>query len=758
MDVDNRKIATILAADVVGYSRLMERDDEATLATLKNCRNIFNRLVAEYGGREFGSVGDSFMAQFPSAVNAVRGAMAIQDGMVELNTSDPGGLQMSLRMGLNLGDVIEEEGTLYGDGVNVAARVQQFASPGSILITSSVYEQVENRLPASFQYSGQRQVKNISHPVQMYQVLPGETPRYIRLISTLRRWLTSHTGLAVLAAIVITVIVVVLTKPRVNEQPPGKNYTNQIAVLPFENMSDDSANVWLGQGISEDILNLLAQIKDIKVVARTSSFQKDLQSMDVRDIGQQLNVRYILEGSVRRSGERIRIVAQLNDTKTGYHVWSQEYNRSTSDVFAIQGEIADRVVKALKLALPVDFAKDTEIRPTNNIDAYDYYLQARNFLEQPTVQSLQDAVQFFRRALDFDPEFGLAYAGLCTALVKQIERQQDLDALQLAEQACANGRKYSADSPQVHAAMGDLYQLKGDNEAALKEYQLVVNNTSDNLDARLGIARVQAGAGNIDAADQSFRDAIQMGPDYGPAYAAYGKFLFNHGRTTDAIRIYQRLTELEPSNVAAYISLGGAYQFAGNFEESAAANREVISRQPNEFAYTNIGTNYYYLGRYEDAAVMQRQAIELSPEDYSLWGNLADTLLQLPDQQEQARDAYRHARKLAEQSLAVNPKQGLVLAFCAYYCVRLEEIDCANSSIKQALQLSDSNPYTYYNAALVSLILGNKEQAIVQINRAAQLGFPTVLLNAEPLLAPLRDKGRLMAAGPERDKIKRSNR
>lgn len=188
MDGDNRKIATILAADVVGYSRLMERDEEATLTALKNCRNVFNRFVTEHGGREFGTIGDSFMAQFPSAVNAVRGALAIQNALADHNTSSPADLQMSLRMGINLGDVIEEEGTPYGDGVNVAARVQQFASPGCILITGSVHEQVENKLGATFRYAGQRQVKNISHPVEMYEMLPGEGRHHFHLISKLRRW------------------------------------------------------------------------------------------------------------------------------------------------------------------------------------------------------------------------------------------------------------------------------------------------------------------------------------------------------------------------------------------------------------------------------------------------------------------------------------------------------------------------------------------------------------------------------------------
>jgi TolB-like protein/Tfp pilus assembly protein PilF len=518
---------------------------------------------------------------------------------------------------------------------------------------------------------------------------------------------------------------------------PG-NLSDSVAVLPFENLSVDTANEWLGRGISEDILNLLAQIDDLKIVARTSSFQESLRSLDVRDVGRLLNARFVLEGSVRRSGERLRIIAQLIDAQSGYHLWSQEYNRSTSDFFAIQGEIAERVVKALKLELPVDFQIDPVNRPTENIDAYDYYLQARSLLDKTTSgSSLKNAEQFFRRALEYDQKFGLAYAGLCSTLVRQIEAGYALDALKATEEACANASRLAPDSYNVHLAMGELYKIKGDNQAALQEFEWVLGNSADNIYARLGIAEIHAQSGENDMADRGFREAIEISPDYSLAYSAYGKFLFNQGRTEDAIRIYKLLTEMEPADMAAYNDLGSAYLLSGNFEQAAAAYREVVTHKRSALPFTNIGTSYYYLGRFTDAEIMYREAIALSPEDYSLWGNLGDALIQSHDKQDQAQVAYQQARKLAEQALKINPKQGLVLAALAHYCARLNDVDCATESISQALQLSDSAPYTHYLAALVELHFNNSDQAAEHKERAIELGFPTVLLDADPLLTPL---------------------
>ena len=738
-----RKIATILAADVVGYSRLMEGDEEATLAALKITRQIFNQSVEQFGGREFGSVGDSLMAQFPSAVNAVRSALEIQDKIAAENKNLPAGRRMELRMGINLGDVIEEAGALYGDGVNVASRIQEYASPGTVLITGAVHEQIANKIKTGFHHTGQRYVKNINHPVELYEVLAGSERRRANRSSVLRRFFTNHpvTGMAVM--ILVTIILVSFTESKFNgNRLQSDTFQNQIAVLPFVNLSNDAANDWLGVGLSEDILNLLAQIKELKVVARTSSFQARLQSMDVTDIGRQLNAHYILDGSIRRSGEHTLVVARLDNAEPGYNLWSHEFERSTTDTFTVQREIADQVVKELKLNLPISFNMDPLKRPTENVDAYDYYVQARSFLDQTeTEKSLNNAEQFFQRALKFDPGFGLAYAGLCVTLVRQTNLQQQSNALPAAEEACNQADKLAPDSYFVHVAKGELYKVRGESDNALREFKWAVDHSDDDIDARLGIAEVYAQSGNDEATVRAYQDAIQINPGYSRAYRLYGFYLLTKGRYDKAIKIYQRLVELEPTNMGAYNNLGYAYLSDGNFTSANNAFRKVVSQDPNAGGYNNIGLSYYYLGRYTDAVTMYDAGIQMLPDNYRLWGNMGDALAQLPDKQVQTEQAYRKALRLTKQQLKINENQGDVLACQAHYCASLKDRECAAASIAKALQLADSDPDTHYYAALTFLKLGQPGQAAIQIKQAETLGSSPKLLNADPLLAPLHGKG-----------------
>ena len=752
MNEDRRKIATILAADVAGYSRLMEQDEEATLAALKTTRRIFDQSVEQFGGREFGSVGDSLMAQFPSVVNAVRCARAIQDKLTAENENLPAGRRMDLRMGINLGDVIEEGDTLYGDGVNMAARIQEYAAPGRILITGAVHEQIENKIEMILQHCGRRYVKNINHPIELYEVLPdSEKRRFIR-ISALTRLFTNHpvTGIAVI--ILVTIALVLITESKFNgNKATSDTHQNQIAVLPFVNLSNDASNDWLGQGLSEDILNLLAQIKELKVVARTSSFQPRLQSMNVTEIGRQLNAHYVLDGSIRRSGEHTLVNARLDDADTGYNLWSHEFERSTKDTFNIQREIAEQVVKELKLNLPISFNMGQLKRPTKNVDAYDYYIQARSFLDRTeTEKSLKNAEQFFRRALKFDPEFGLAYAGLCISLVHQIELQQSSNVLPAAGDACNQADKLTPDSYIVHVAKGELYKVQGESDNALREFKWAMDHSDDDIDARLGIADVYAQSGNDKAAVRAYQDAIQINPGYSRSYRLYGFYLLTKGRFDEATKIYQRLVVLEPTNMGAYNNLGYAYLSDGNFKSANNALRKVVSQDPNAFGYNNIGMSYYYLGRYTDAAAMYQAAIDMLPDNYRLWGNLGDALGQLPDKREEAKEAYQKALRLAEQQLKINENQGNILAYKAHYCAQLNDRECATSSVAKALQLADSDPDTHYNAAVTYLELNKPEQAEIQMKQAENHGYSHKLLYADSLLAPLHVNGQLTTAKPER--------
>ncbi|MGH8309648.1 MAG: adenylate/guanylate cyclase domain-containing protein, partial [Steroidobacteraceae bacterium] len=470
-----RKIATILAAHVVEYSRLMDVDDSGTLAALKVRRALFEQLVGEFDGREFGSVGDSLMAQFPSAVNAVRCAQAIQQAVARENESLPPERRMTLRMGVNLGDVIEENGTLFGDGVNVAARLQSLAAPGGVLISGAVYEHVKKRLSARLKFAGARHVKNIPDPIATYEVLDADVRR-----SLLKELIRRARSLRVAALSVLVVLGVGAALWRwggdiTSMQPRSTSTaaaTPAIAVLPFVDLTENHANAPFCDGLTEELLNSLAQLPNLRVVARTSVFMFRDAARDVREIGRQLGVTHVLEGSVRRSGERVRITAHLANAQTGYHDWSDDFERPFTDSLDIQQEIAHAVVGAMQVSL----TKEDEVRlaepRARDMRAYESYLLGRYHQLQRTPESLAKAFDYYRAAINRDPQFALAYAGLADAhmagyyymnrpiedveaqMLPLIERAIDLDP-RLAEAYASRGTLHS-EQWRLKSAQKDL--------------------------------------------------------------------------------------------------------------------------------------------------------------------------------------------------------------------------------------------------------------------------------------------------------------
>src|SRR6476660_600451 len=382
----NRRLAAILAADVVGYSRLMGADEEGTLAALKRHREaVFDPAVAAHHGRIVKLIGDGVIAEFGSVVDAVNCALSVQRssaGTPDQSASQPA---IVLRIGINLGDVIIEGDDIYGDGVNIAARLEPLAEPGGICVSSIVNESVGNRIDVRFQDGGEISVKNIDRPIRVWKWHPSAaTP---------------------IAA-------------RSNAARPGPNSdTASIAVLPFTNMSGDPEQEYFSDGISEDIITDLSKIAGRTVIARNSSFTYKGRSVDVRTIGRDLGVRSVLEGSIRRAGNRLRITAQLIDAATGAHLWADRYDRDLTDIFEVQDDVTQRIVDALKVTLsPAQKARLAD-SGTPNIDAYDCYLRGRELLRGTTKnrETFEQSTRFFTRALELDATYSQAYAGLSMA-------------------------------------------------------------------------------------------------------------------------------------------------------------------------------------------------------------------------------------------------------------------------------------------------------------------------------------------------------
>jgi len=749
---DSRKIAAILAADVVDYSRLMGADEAGTLAALAIRRALFDTLVREFGGAVFGSVGDSLMAEFASAVNAVQCAQAIQDRMADENAALPAERRMRLRIGVNLGDVIESAGMTAGDAVNIAARLQALAKPGGVLISGVVHEQVRNKIPARFIDTGEREVKNIREPVRAFEVLPAAAPGIGgRMATAFSRFASRRVlraiaiGVALGAALGLGLgwhgIPVPGTGQRLGELLSGQDLApppNSIAVLPFVNMSGDPGNDYLGEGLAEELMHRLAKIPGLRVAARTSTFAFRGKESTVREIADALDVHYVVEGSVKRQGERVRVNAALVERATGANRWANSYETTSGDFFSIEDDIGTQVLTALELVLESPATAAAPSATPGGIAAYDYFLQGRGFLGQTkTTQTLDAAERLFRRALSEQPDFARAQAGLCETLVERFALERVPALVAEAESVCARAQALDSTAHEVHEAVGRLRLATGDaaeSETAWRRALAIVPQSPDVL---IGLARALTAGGKTEEAENTHRRAIAAQPRYANAHTAYGSFLFGLGRASDAVVPYAEATRLAPDNPNTFNNLGIAHMLAGDFDQAGSALARSLAIKPSRGGYSNSGGVQYYLGHYQQAEALYRKGIEMAPADHRPWGNLADTL-RFDARPEEARQAYRKALELADAELAVNPKHAINQALAAYYATQIGDQARARRGIPLALAEGDDDNYVHYYVALAELGLGNRAGALAHIERAQELGYPQALLKAAPELGDIR--------------------
>ena len=428
-----RRLAAILAADVVGYSRLMEADEAGTLAALKTRRKqVLEPLVAKHQGRVFKVTGDGVLVEFASAVNAAQCAVELQQAMATANEGQPEDRQIVLRIGVNLGDVMVEGSDLYGDGVNIAARLEGIAEPGGILVSGTAHDHVASKVKVSFEDMGTQTLKNIAQSVRAYRVKDMPAASVLGL------------------------------KP-VSDKP-------SIAVLPFTNMSGDPEQEYFADGIVEEIITALSRMRWLTVIARNSSFTYKGRSVDVKQIGRELGVRYVLEGSVRKATDRVRIVGQLIDTSTGTHLWADKFEGRLEDIFDLQDQVTASVVGAIAPKIESAEIERSRRKPTENLDAYDYYLRGMAALIQVTKGASQEALTWFNRAIEADPGFASAYgmAARCMAQRKaygwMIDRERETaETARLARKAAELGRE---DAVALCSAGFALGHVVGDIEDA----------------------------------------------------------------------------------------------------------------------------------------------------------------------------------------------------------------------------------------------------------------------------------------------------
>ena len=412
----SRKMSAIMSADVKDYSRLMSADEERTVKDLNACREIITGCVQENRGRVVDSPGDNVLAEFASTVEAVKCAVQIQKELQVRNAGQLEDRRMEFRIGVNLGDVIEEEGRIYGDGVNIAARLEGLADPAGICISGTAFDQVKGKLPLGYEFVGEQTVKNIPDPVRAYKVLMDERDAG-KLIGVEKKAPKSR-WMEIAAVVVFVAIGLIIYQFYVSKQtPPVKEASAEkasIAVLPFDNMSSDPDQEYFGDGISEDLITDLSKIPDLLVISRLSSFTYKGKSVKVQQIGEELGVRYLLEGSVRKANGDVRINAQLIDAATGQHLWAERYDGNTSDIFALQDKITQKIAASLAVKLTQEDRERLTQKGTKNIEAYEAYLKGATLANslRNDVEKFADALPWFEKAIELDPDYSLAYAAL----------------------------------------------------------------------------------------------------------------------------------------------------------------------------------------------------------------------------------------------------------------------------------------------------------------------------------------------------------
>ncbi|MCP5073308.1 MAG: tetratricopeptide repeat protein [Rhodobacteraceae bacterium] len=543
-----RRLATILAIDVVGYSRLMRNNEEATLAGLIMVRQLIDRLAGEHGGRTFGAAGDSMLAEFSSPVEAVRCSIDVQHEIANTNANRAEGDQMQLRIGVNLGDIMDESGNLYGDGINVAARLESLSEPGGMCVSGTVYEQIRDRIDLTFRDIGEHEVKNISRPIHVYRWSPlrademaGETPE------------------------------------TVSEKP-------SIAVLAFDNMSGDQEQEYFSDGLAEDIITELSRFSELFVIARNSSFSFKGKAIDVKETARQLGVQYVVEGSVRKAGSRIRVTAQLIDALAGAHIWAERYDRQLEDIFEVQDDVVKAIVAVLPGRIAEAGADRARRKPTSNMSDFDHLLRG-NYAMFRRGDSLKEAIAHYKQAIEIDPQCAPAYTYIATAEGMSVWDLSTYDDSPL-ERAYEYGKRAIEIDPgyyRSHAAFGEALRQLGQH----------------------------------DLARQHFERARKLNPNSAQVLGYWGMLLAYTGEPKAAIDTYHQAIKLDPisqDNIRKEILAESLYMLE-RYEEAIAV-LETMLKLPIFYVHQQLAMCHAQLGNREKCEHHMAQYRAELPDSY----------------------------------------------------------------------------------------------------------------------------------------------
>ena len=588
-----RKLTAILSADVKGYSRLMGEDEEATVRTITAYREIIAKVVQKQRGRVVDSPGDNILAEFASVVDAVRSAVEIQEELKNRNADLPENRRMEFRIGVNLGDVIHEEERIYGDGVNVAARVESLADAGGICVSGTAFDQIESKLPLGYEYLGEQSVKNISKPVRIYKALMD--PEAVGKVIGEQRVEPRRGQRVALAVVTVLLLIVggmliwrtafppvqVASVEKMAFPLPDKP---SIAVLPFDNLSGDPEQEYFSDGLTEEIISTLSRVPKLFVIARNSTFTYKGKPVKVQQVSEELGVRYVLEGSVRKSGDKIRITAQLIDALNGHHLWARQYDRNLDDIFAVQDEITIRIITAMQVKLTEGEQARVAAKGTNNLDAYLKSLEANELVGRLNPKSNALGKQLAEEAVALDPEYSWAYYVLGRSHMIDVWVKASKSPKESIGKAMGLMKKAIAlddTNADAHGTLGFLYSMTRQHDKALAQAEKAVALNPNSSWAQFMVGKALSFAGRWEESIPEYKRSIRLNPippnnhfwSLGLSYAYMGQY-------EEAITWCEKAVRQEPDDLLARIIMTVVYSWSGRDEQARAEATEVLRIQP----------------------------------------------------------------------------------------------------------------------------------------------------------------------------------
>jgi len=592
-----RKLTAILSADVKGYSRLMGADEEGTLRTLTTYREVMATLIQKHQGRVVNAPGDALLAEFESVVDAVKSAVEIQRELAKRNAGLPTDRRMEYRIGINLGDVMVDREAIYGDGINIAARMESLADGGGICISGTVYDHIENKLRLGYEYLGEQAVKNITKPVCVYRVLM-EPEAAGKLIGEKKveptRW--QRHALVLVAALILIAAAVAIWRSYLQPTPTREVASKEkmafplpdkpsIAVLPFVNMSGDTKEEYFSDGITEEIITALSKVPYLFVISRQSTFTYKGKPVKVKQVSEELGVRYVLEGSVRKAGDKVRITAQLIDAITGHHLWAERYDRDLKDIFALQDEITMKIITALQVKLTQGEQAAMIGKGTKNLEAFLKCLQSLASLTTHTKEGNALGRKLAEEAIALDPKYPRPYVALAQTYMLDIllgttesPGRSMAKALELLKKAITLDDSEAA----AHGVLGYLYAMMGQYDKAIAE------------------------------AERS----VSLNPNDASNLTRMSFVLNNTGRAEEAISVLKSVRRLNPTPPQAYyVQLSTAYRLTGQYKEAIETAKEALKHVPNnQLAYLQLVTAYSMAGQEQEARAAAIEVLKLNPK------------------------------------------------------------------------------------------------------------------------------------------------